>query len=90
MLTSVQEVNNEQDYELIKNALPESLQKPWGVALPFTLKEWGSLAAPDAVGIQHILSGGTGSLLDKHGIDQTIKLIENEKDDDIAIIRSRI
>lgn len=90
LLTSVQEVNNEQDYDLIKNALPESLQKPWGVALPFTLKEWGSLAAPDAVGMQHILSGGTGSLLDKHGIDQTIKLIENEKDDDIAIIRSRI
>ncbi|WP_286172132.1 MULTISPECIES: hypothetical protein [Enterobacteriaceae] len=30
------------------------------------------------------------SLLDKHGIDQTIKLIEDEKDNDIAIIRSRI
>lgn len=90
LLTTLQEVNNEQDYELIKNALPESLQKPWGVALPFTLKEWGSLAAPDAVGMQHILTGGTGSLLDKHGIDQTIKLIEDEKDDDIVTIRSRI
>jgi hypothetical protein len=90
LLTSLQEVHNEEDYDLIKNSLPESLQKPWGAALPFTLKEWGSLAAPDAVGAQHILSGGTGSLLDKHGIDQTIKLIEDEKDNDIAIIRSRI
>lgn len=90
LLTSLQEVHNEEDYDLIKNSLPESLQKPWGAALPFTLKEWGSLAAPDAVGTQHILSGGTGSLLDKHGIDQTIKLIEDEKDNDIAIIRSRI
>ena len=90
LLTSLQEVHNEEDYDLIKNALPESLQKPWGAALPFTLKEWGSLAAPDAVGAQHILYGGTGSLLDKHGIDQTIKLIEDEKDNDIATIRSRI
>lgn len=90
LLTTLQEVHNEQDYELIKNALPVTLQKPWGTALPFTLKEWGALAAPDAVGMQHLLSGGTGSLLDKHGIDQTIKLIEDEKDDDIATIRSRI
>lgn len=90
LLTSLQEVHNEEDYDLIKNALPQSLQQPWGAALPFTLKEWGSLAAPDAVGAQHILSGGTGSLLDKHGIDQTIKLIEDEKDNDIATIRSRI
>lgn len=89
LLTSLQEVHNEKDYELIKSALPESLQKPWGVALPFTLKEWGSLAAPDAVGTQHTLFGGTGTLLDKHGIDQTIKLIEDQKDDDIATIRSR-
>lgn len=90
LLTSLQEVNNESDYNLIRKSLPESLQKPWGVALPYTLKEWGSLAAHDAVGNRHTLLGGTGSLLDKHGIGQTIKLIEDEKDDDIAIIRSRI
>lgn len=90
LLTTLQEVNEEQDYELVKNMLPGSLQNKMGAALPFTLKEWGSLAAPDAVGIPHTLSGGTGSLLDKHGIDQTIKLIEDEKDDDVATIRGRI
>lgn len=90
LLTTLQEVNNESDYELIKNFLPESLQKPWGVALPFTLKEWLSLAVPKAAGIPHTLPGGTGTLLDKHGIDQTIKLIEDQKDDDVATIRGRI
>lgn len=90
LLTTLQEVNNESDYELIKNALPNSLQKPWGVALPFTLKEWSSLAVPDAAGIPHTLAGGTGTLLDKHGIDQTIKLIEDQKDEDVATIRGRI
>ncbi len=90
LLTTLQEVNNESDYELIKNSLPDSLQKPWGVALPFTMKEWSSLAVPSAVGMPHTLSGGTGTLLDKHGIDQTIKLIEDQKDEDIATIRGRI
>lgn len=87
LLTTLQEVNNESDYELIRNALPDALQKPWGVALPFTLKEWSSLAVPDAAGIPHTLAGGTGTLLDKHGIDQTIKLIEDQKDEDVATIR---
>lgn len=87
LLTTLQEVNNESDYELIKNALPDSLQKPWGVALPFTLKEWSSLALPDAAGIPHTLAGGAGTLLDKHGIDQTITLIEDQKDEDVATIR---
>ncbi|HGE8457697.1 TPA: phospholipase [Serratia marcescens] len=90
LLTTLQEVNNESDYELIKNSLPDSLQKPWGVALPFTMKEWSSLAVPGAVGTPHTLTGGTGTLLDKHGIDQTIKLIEDQKDDDIATIRGRL
>lgn len=90
LLTTLQEVNNESDYELIKNALPDALQKPWGVALPFTLKERSSLAMPDAAGIPHTLAGGTGTLLDKHGIDQTIKLIEDQKDEDVATIRGRI
>ncbi len=45
---------------------------------------------PDAIGIKHTISGGTGSLLDKHGIDQAIRVIEEQKNDDIAIIRSRL
>ncbi|MGP1170103.1 hypothetical protein ACJ8HD_16240, partial [Serratia sp. CY39337] len=44
-------------------------------------KERLSMLAPDAVGVKHTLSGGTGSLLDKHGIDQAIQCIENEKND---------
>jgi hypothetical protein len=42
------------------------------------------------VGVKHTLPGGAGSLLDKHGIDQAIQCIENEKDDDIATIKGRI
>ncbi|CAI0946506.1 phospholipase [Serratia ficaria] len=53
-------------------------------------KEQLSMLAPDAAGIKHTLSGGTGSLLDKHGIDQAIRCIEDEKDDDIATIKGRI
>ncbi|ELQ9310795.1 phospholipase [Serratia marcescens] len=90
LLTSLQEVHTDQDYALIKNMLPAALQKPWGVSLPYTLKEWGSIATPQAVGVPHTLSGGVGSLLDKHGIGQTIELIEGEKDDDIATIKGRI
>lgn len=90
LLTTLQEVDNERDYELIQSSLPDSLRKPWGVALPFTMKEWMSLAVPSAVGIPHALPGGTGTLLDKHGIDQTIKLIEDQKDDDVATIKGRI
>jgi len=90
LLTTIQEVNNEKDYEMVKNMLPEFLQNKIGTALPFTLKEWGSQVASKAIGVPHTLLGGTGSLLDKHGINQTISLIENEKDDDVATIRSRI
>lgn len=53
-------------------------------------KEELSMLAPNAVGVKRTLSGGTGSLLDKHGIDQAINCIEFEKDDDIATIRGRI
>jgi len=53
-------------------------------------KESISKVAPDAAGIPHTLPGGTGSMLDKHGIDQAIKLIEDEKDDDIATIKGRL
>ena len=47
------------------------------------------MLVPDAAGVKHTLPGGTGSALDKHGIDQAINCIEDQKDDDIAIIRSR-
>jgi len=53
-------------------------------------KEGLSSLAPDAEGIKYTIPGGTGSLLDKHGIDQMIRVIEEQKDDDIATIRSRI
>lgn len=52
-------------------------------------KEELSMLVPDAAGVKHTLPGGTGSALDKHGIGQAIKCIEDQKDDDIAIIRSR-
>lgn len=52
-------------------------------------KEEFSMLVPDAAGVKHTLPGGTGSALDKHGIDQAINCIEDQKDDDIAIIRSR-
>lgn len=58
--------------------------------LALASKETLSALAPDAVGIKHVLPGGTGSLLDMHGIDQAIRCIEEQKDDDIATIRSRI
>ena len=79
LLTKIQEVNLWEDLKSV-NFYPPA----------FVAKEQISLAAPDAVGIKHTLPGGSGSLLDKHGIDQTIKLIEEQKDDDVSTIRSRI
>lgn len=38
LLTTLQEVNNESDYELIKNALPDALQKPPGRSIAFHLE----------------------------------------------------
>ncbi len=52
-------------------------------------KEELSAVMPNAAGIAHDLPGGTGGALDRHGIDQAIKCIEQQKDEDIAIIGSR-
>ncbi len=37
-----------------------------------------------------VLAGGTGSALDRHGINQAIDCIEQQKDEDISIIGSRL
>ncbi|CAE1148692.1 phospholipase [Serratia rhizosphaerae] len=79
LLTKVQEVD-----------LWEDAKSVYFYPQAVVLKEEVSMLAPDAVGVKHTLPGGTGSLLDKHGIDQAINCIESEKDDDIAIIRGRI
>ncbi|MGP2956508.1 phospholipase, partial [Serratia bockelmannii] len=79
LLTKLQEVDLWEDAKDLKFYPPAVMAK-----------ERLSLLAPDAVGVKHTLSGGTGSLLDKHGIDQAIQCIENEKDDDIATIKGRI
>lgn len=79
LLTKIQEVNLWEDFKSL-NYIPHAL----------LAKEEISLMAPDAVGIKHTLPGGSGSLVDKHGIDQAIRCIEEQKDDDTATIRSRI
>jgi len=45
---------------------------------------------PDAIGNRTGLPGGTGNMLDKHGMSQIIDCIEAQKDEDIGIIKSRI
>ncbi|MEN5280147.1 phospholipase [Serratia marcescens] len=79
LLTKLQEVDLWEDAKDLKFYPPAVMAK-----------ERLSMLAPDAVGVKHTLPGGTGSLLDKHGIDQAIQCIENEKDDDIATIKGRI
>ncbi|HID9455092.1 phospholipase [Serratia marcescens] len=79
LLTKLQEVDLWEDAKDLKFYPPAVMAK-----------ERLSMLAPDAVGVKHTLAGGTGSLLDKHGIDQAIQCIENEKDDDIATIKGRI
>lgn len=79
LLTKLQEI------DLLDDANDLYFYTPGVVA-----KEALSWGAPDAAGIKRTLPGGTGSLLDKHGIDQAIRCIEEQKDDDIAVIRSRI
>ena len=79
MLTTLQEVDLFEDAKSLNFNL-----------YALAVKEGISSLAPDALGIKHTIPGGTGSLLDKHGIDQTIRVIEKQKDDDIATIRSRL
>lgn len=56
----------------------------------FALKAGVSNMFPDAIGTPHALPGGTGNMLDKHGMSQIIDCIEAQKDEDIGIIKSRI
>ncbi|WP_436872935.1 hypothetical protein [Kosakonia sacchari] len=56
----------------------------------FALKTGASNMFPDAIGKPHALPGGTGNMLDKHGMSQVIDCIEAQKDEDIGIIKSRV
>lgn len=80
LLTKIQEVNLSADAGIIKEFGPGGL----------LLKEEISALSPNAAGIPHDLSGGAGGALDRHGIDQAIHCIEQQKDEDISIIRSRL
>ncbi|AUX71152.1 hypothetical protein EPYR_03823 [Erwinia pyrifoliae DSM 12163] len=79
LLTKIQEVNLLEDYKSVNGDLTL-----------LSAKEGLSSVIPDAVGMKHTLPGGKGSLLDRHGIDQAIDCIEDQKDEDIATIRGRI
>ncbi|WP_336287254.1 phospholipase [Cronobacter dublinensis] len=79
LLTKVQEVNVWEDLKSMK-----------GFPGPTLLKEGVSALSPNAAGIPHDLPGGTGSALERHGIGQAIDCIEQQKDEDIAIIGSRL
>ncbi|MEJ8326005.1 phospholipase [Kosakonia sacchari] len=56
----------------------------------FALKAGVSNMFPNAIGKPTGLAGGTGSMLDKHGMVQVIDCIEAQKDEDIGIIKSRV
>lgn len=56
----------------------------------FAAKAGISNMIPDATGRAIVLNGGTGSMLDKHGMAQVIDGIEAQKDEDIGIIKSRV
>lgn len=79
LLTKIQEVN-----------FPEDIQDTKGIIPALILKEEITIHTPSAIGNIHTLSGGTGSTLDKHGIDQVIKCIEDQKEYDTSTIRSRM
>lgn len=49
----------------------------------------GILNAPAAVGTHHDLEGGTGNIVDKHGMDQVIRCIEQEKATDEALLSAQ-
>lgn len=78
LLTKIQEVNLWEDFKTVKGHVPALIAK-----------EELSAVMPNAAGIAHDLPGGTGGALDRHGIDQAINCIEQQKDEDIAIIGSR-
>lgn len=78
LLTRTQEVNVWEDFKMVKGHVPALIAK-----------EEISAIMPNAAGIAHDLPGGMGSAFDRHGIDQAINCIEQQKDEDISIIRSR-
>ncbi|NUL35423.1 DUF2974 domain-containing protein [Kosakonia sacchari] len=78
MLTKIQEVSIE---DLADANFDTSL---------FALKAGASNMLPNAIGKPTELAGGTGSMLDKHGMVQVIDCIEVQKDEDIRIIKSRV
>ncbi|EMC9753217.1 phospholipase A(1) [Enterobacter cloacae] len=78
LLTKIQEVNLAEDYKMLKGHIPTLIAK-----------EEISAIMPNAAGVVHDLPGGTGGPLDRHGIGQAIDCIEQQKDEDISIIRSR-
>lgn len=80
LLTKLQEVNLSEDAGIMKDFGPGGL----------LLKEEISALSPNAAGIPHDLPGGAGGALSRHGIDQAIHCIEQQKDEDIAIIGSRV
>lgn len=79
LLTKIQEVDLVEDFKMVRGHVPSLIAK-----------EELSALAPDAAGIPHDLSGGVGGALDRHGIGQAINCIEQQKDEDISIIRSRL
>lgn len=79
LLTKIQEVNLWEDLKTVKGHVPALIAK-----------EELSAIMPNAAGIPHDLPGGTGGALDRHGIGQAISCIEQQKDEDISIIRSRL
>lgn len=56
----------------------------------FAAKVGVSNMLPNAPGKTAGLAGGTGSMMDKHGMTQVIDCIEAQKDEDIGIIKSRV
>ena len=56
----------------------------------FALKAGISNMLPDAMGEAFNLAGGTGNMLEKHGMTQVIDCIEAQKDEDIGIIKNRV
>lgn len=78
LLTKIQEVNLVEDYKMLNGHIPTLIAK-----------EEISAIMPNAAGVVHDLPGGTGGPLDRHGIGQAIDCIEQQKDEDISIIRSR-
>ena len=79
LLTKVQEVDLVEDFKTMNGHIPSLIAK-----------EELSALAPNAAGIPHDLSGGTGGAFDRHGIGEAINCIEQQKDEDIAVIRSRL